>query len=418
LSYSESKNKKKTSEEVKGSTATAVTTPPEPVEGHDHEAAESHSHSIEEGGTEAAMNEACKREVSIEVPSEIVEGETQQVLKKYQRLAKIPGFRAGKVPGSVVKRRFASELRSEVLESLIPRFFRMEADRHRLLPVSQPQVTDLHFHEGEPLRFKATFEVLPEIEVSGYKELRSERKDIGVSDDEVNEALQSLRERQATYEPVDDRELKDGDYAQVSFTGTAKGTKAIAAKKAELEAARAEGASTEASAVEAARDAVNKKIEDEANKPVELKDVLVEIGGKNTVKDFSENLRGVKPGEERSFEVTYPDDFNDQRLAGQVMAYTVKVQGVKKKILPELNDELAKELGEFSTLDQLKSRIRENMEAERKHEIQHVEKEKLLDELVKQNDFPVPQALIDRQIEVRLERGFRALAPGEESISA
>jgi trigger factor len=356
------------------------------------------------------MNEACKREVSIEVPADVVAKETEQVLKKYQRLARIPGFRAGKVPSGVVKRRFANELRSEVLESLIPRFFRLEVDRQKLLPVSQPQVTDLHLHDGEPLRFKATFEVLPEIQASGYKELRSERKDISVSDDEVNEALQSLRERQATYEPVDDRPLEDGDHAQVSFTGTAKGTKAIAAKKAELEAAKAEKAGTEDTAVEAAKVAVNKKIEEEASKPVELKDVLVEIGGKNTVKDFSENLRGVKPGEERSFEVTYPDDFNDQRLAGQVMAYTVKVQGVKKKILPELNDDLAKELGEFSTLDQLKSRIRENMEAERKHEIQHVEKEKLLDELVKQNDFPVPQALIDRQIDVRLERGFRALA--------
>ena len=381
--------------------------------GHDHSHLHEHDHATEVTSLEAKMNEACKREISVEIPIEAVEKETEQLLKKYQRLAKIPGFRPGKVPVGVIKRRFASEIRSEVLETLIPRYFRTEVDRQELLPVSQPQITDLHFHDGEPLRFKATFEVLPVIEVSGYKELKAEKKDISVSQEEVEEALKSLRERQAIYEVVEDRELQDGDYAQVSFTGTAKGTKAIAAKKAELEAAKtAQGPDSPetASATEIVQQALSNQAEEEINKPVELKDVLIEIGGKNTVSDFSENLRGVKPGEERSFEVTYADDFSDQRLAGQVMAYTVKVQGVKKKILPELNDDLAKELGEFSTLDALKARVRENMEAERKHEIQHVEKEKLLDELVAKNDFPVPQSLIDRQIDLRLERGFRALA--------
>jgi trigger factor len=214
-----------------------------------------------------------------------------------------------------------------------------------------------------------------------------------------------LQERQAAYDAVEDRELRDGDYAQISFTGTAKGTKAVAEKKAEIASKKAE--KNDSATVQ---DAINQKVEEEIAKPVEVNEVLVEIGGKNTVKDFSDNLRGAKPGDERNFDVTYPDDFNDQRLAGQVMSYAVKIQGVKKKNVPELNDEFAKELGEFATLEELKSRIRENMEAERKHEIEHAEKEKLIDELVAKNDFPVPQALIERQIDVRLERGFRALA--------
>jgi trigger factor len=199
--------------------------------------------------------------------------------------------------------------------------------------------------------------------------------------------------------------LQDGDYAQISFSGTAKGTKAVAEKKAEIASKKAEKNDSPS-----VQDAINQKVEEEIAKPVEVNEVLVEIGGKNTVKDFSDNLRGAKPGDERNFDVTYPDDFNDQRLAGQVMSYAVKIQGVKKKNVPELNDEFAKELGEFATLEELKSRIRENMEAERKHEIEHAEKEKLIDELVAKNDFPVPQALIERQIDVRLERGFRALA--------
>ena len=158
------------------------------------------------------------------------------------------------------------------------------------------------------------------------------------------------------------------------------------------------------------QEAINKQVEDEIAKPVKVDEVLVEIGGKNTVKDFSDHLRGAKPGEERKFDVTYPEDFSDQRLAGQVMSYEVKIQGVKKKNMPELNDEFAKELGEFASFDELRKRIRENMEAERKHEIQHKEKDKLVDQLLEKNDFPVPQSLIERQIETRLDRGFRALA--------
>ncbi|MCU1308486.1 MAG: trigger factor [Acidobacteriaceae bacterium] len=369
-------------------------------EGHDH--AHAHTHD-----TEMPMNEACKREISVEIPADVVSKFTEKTIKKYQKLARIPGFRAGKVPSTIIKSRFMDDVRSEVVDALIPEHFRAEVEKQGLIPVSQPRVTDLHFHENDPLKFKAVFEVLPEINVAGYTELKTEKKDISVSEDELTEALKSLQERQAAYDAVEDRELQDGDYAQISFSGTAKGTKAVAEKKAEIASKKKAEKNNDPPTVQ---DAINQKVEEEIAKPVEVNEVLVEIGGKNTVKDFSDNLRGAKPGDERNFDVTYPDDFNDQRLAGQVMSYAVKIQGVKKKNVPELNDEFAKELGEFATLEELKSRIRENMEAERKHEIEHAEKEKLIDELVAKNDFPVPQALIERQIDVRLERGFRALA--------
>ena len=348
------------------------------------------------------MNEACKREVSVEIPADVVTKAVEQTIKKYQKVARIPGFRAGKVPTSIIKNRFMDDVRSEVADELIPKAFRAEVEKNGLLPVSQPRVTDMNFNDGEPLKFKAVFEVLPEIEVKGYKDLKAEKADISVSEDEVNEALTELQQRQASYDAVEDRELKDGDYAQISFSGTAKGTKAIAEKKAEI--------AEKAGETNAVQDAINKSVEEEIAKPVKVDEVLVEIGGKNTVKDFSDHLRGAKPGDERKFDVTYPEDFSDQRLAGQVMSYEVKIQGVKKKNMPALDDAFAKELGEFATLDELKTRIRENMEAERKHEIQHKEKEKLVDALLEKNDFPVPQSLIERQIDTRLERGFRALA--------
>jgi trigger factor len=144
---------------------------------------------------------------------------------------------------------------------------------------------------------------------------------------------------------------------------------------------------------------------------VKVDDVMVEVGGTNTVREFSDNLRGARPGEQKSFEVSYPADFTDQRLAGKMFEYTVALKAIKQKHLPELNDDFAKELGgEINSLDELKQKIREGLEHEKQHAAEREGKEKILDELVKRHDFPVPEALVDRQIDVRLERGLRALA--------
>jgi len=141
-----------------------------------------------------------------------------------------------------------------------------------------------------------------------------------------------------------------------------------------------------------------------------MDDVLVEVGGATTVRDFSDNLRGARPGEERRFDVTYPDDFSDQRLAGKKLAYSITVKAIKQKVLPELNDDFAKSAGEFQSLEELKAKVREQLEVDKKHSAEHAAKDKMVEELVRRNDFPVPEALVDRQVDVRLERGLRALA--------
>ena len=313
----------------------------------------------------------CTREIEVEVPAEVVARETGVVIERFQKHARLPGFRKGKVPASVVRQRFPEDIRTEVVEALVPRYFRQEVEKRGLQPVSQPRVSDLHVAEGEPLRFKASFEIMPEVQVSGYEELRAEKTDTSVSDQEVDEALKRLREQHATFSAVDDRELRDGDFAQASLVGTPES---------------AEG------------------------KPVTMDDVLVEIGGANTVRDFSDNLRGARPGEERRFDVTYPQDFSDQRLAGKKLAYAITVKAIKQKVLPQLNDDFAKEAGDFQSLDELRNKVRDQLEAEKKHSAEHAAKDKLVDELVRRNDFPVPDALVDRQVDVRLERGLRALA--------
>jgi trigger factor len=333
---------------------------------------------------------ATKREIQIEIPVEDVTRQTDSLIQKYQKVARIPGFRRGHVPASIIRQRFSEEIKTDMVEALIPRFFRQEAERLSLHPVSQPRVTDLHLHDGQPLRFKAAFEVLPEIKLQGYKELRAEKPEIAVSEADVEKALDDVRERHASFNPVEGRALADGDFAQVSLDGHPK------AEQKPGESKVAESKSGEGKPGE--------------GQPVHMDEVLVEIAGGNTMPEFTEHLRGTNPGDERTFDVSYPDDTQDKRLAGKTFTYTVKVQGIKQKSLPELNDEFAKQLGEFQTVDDVRRAIRENIEAERKHEAEHAAKEKLVGELIQRNDFEVPDSLIEQQIDIRLERGLRALA--------
>jgi trigger factor len=317
--------------------------------------------------------DGVKREISVEIPAEEVARETETIIQKYQKVARLPGFRTGHVPASIIKQRFKEDLKSDVVEALVPRYFRKEAEKLGLIPVSQPRVTDLHIHDGEPLKFKASFEIMPEIKVEGYKELRADHPEIAVKDEEVEEALNSVREQHATFTSIEGRPLAEGDFAQASMNG-------------------------------------KPKEDDGTTQPVHMDEVLIEIGGKNTVPEFSQNLTGANAGDQREFEVKYPEDSSDKRLAGKAFIYTVQVKTIKQKNLPEVNDEFAKELGEFTNVDQVRKQIRENMLAERKHEAEHAAKDKLVAELVKRNDFEVPESLVDRQIDLRLERGLRALA--------
>jgi trigger factor len=335
---------------------------------------------------------ACEREISVEIPSDTVSSELDSFIVRYQKMARVPGFRRGKTPASIVRRRFGDELRQEVVESLVPKYFREEVQKQGLQPISQPQITDFHFEDGDPLRFKARFEVLPKIELAPYTDLSAEKADISVSEEEIEQELQSVREHQATYNTVEEgRGLQDGDFAEASFTGTPVQTSGLVDPAGNpIGSADAQKAS--------------------GSQPVHMDDVLVDIGGTNTVPEFSENLRGAKAGEERSFQITYPEDAADKRLAGKTLDYKVQIKAIKTKQLPDLNDDFAKELGEFAGIDDLRKRIREQLEAQKRHEIEHAAKDKLVEELVSRNDFPVPEALVESQISARLDRGLRALA--------
>jgi trigger factor len=333
-------------------------------------------------------NDPCRQQVTVEIPAEEVAEREEALVQQYSKQARVPGFRKGKVPASVVRSRFAEQLREELLERLVPEYFRVAVMSGGYKPISAPSITDLKANPGEAIQFTASFDVMPEIELGDYKGVKIEKPNIQISDEDVDAETKALQERQASFDPVEeDRPLADGDFAQVAFTATPK-----------------EDDATKEGSAQQPKQA--KPVE-----PVKMDDVLVEIGSPTTVPEFSQNLRGAKAGEEKEFEVTYGSDFHDRRLAGKKFSYHVKVNSIKKKSLPELNDDFAKELSpEIETLDKLRELIRENLREQRQHEAEHDAKEKLIDALIEKHDFPVPRSMVEHHIGLRLERGLRALA--------
>ena len=373
--------------------------------GHDHAAGE-HHHG-EPGHTHPSgpppMEPACKREIEVEIPADVVAKQQEALVQQYSKQARIPGFRKGKVPASMVRNRFSSEITSDVVEHLVPQYFREAVIKGGYRPVSQPHIYGLEFTPGEPIKFKAAFEVLPEFDLGDYKAIKVDRPDVTVTDEQVDHEIKLLQEKQASFDPVDEeRGAQQGEFVQVSFEARPKN---LAEDEPE-----AEGAANEKPEVEG-ENAGSADQQETPAQPVQMEEVLVEIGGANTIPEFTKNLEGAKAGEERSFEVSYPEDFYDKRLAGMVFDYKVKVNAIKKKTLPELNDDFAKELSpDFQNIGDLRQRFRENMEAELKHKTEHEAKDKLIEQLVASHDFPVPRSMVEHQIDLRLERGLRALA--------
>jgi len=348
-------------------------------DGHDHDGHEHHQHAA------PTLNPELTRSIEVEASVEDVAKAFQQVTKRYTKLARIPGFRAGKVPPSLIKSRFAKEVRQEVLESLVSDRFRKALQEQNIQPVSQPQISELLLAEGAPLKFKATFEVLPEINIDGYDAVKVERPDAKLEEGEFDAELANVLDHHATVEPVEeDRAITEGDWAEIGFTG----------KLQEL-------------AQVVGEDGLESKSE---SQPITGEDVLIEIGGKNTLQAFNDALRGAKVGQELSFEAAYPAEFGDARLAGQTVSYDVTVKAIKKKTFPERDEEFAKQLGPYSDWNDFETKLRERVTNRKKEALESHARDKMLDELVAKYQFPVPETFVQQQVDARLERGLRALA--------
>jgi trigger factor len=321
------------------------------------------------------MTEAtCKRELELEIPAENVSKATEKVARDLAKVARVPGFRPGKAPVTLIRRRFAEDIQGEVVQSLVPEYLEKALGEKNLIPVTRPAVDKVDFKEGEPLRFRAVFEVLPEFELGDYKNLAVSIDAVETGDGQVDKTIEEMRERVATFVPVEGRAAKDGDYVLIKLSGIPVG----------------------------------------GGEPVQADNIMCHIGAEETLESFTENLRGTSPGDTKKFRSQYPDDYPDEKLAGKAYDYTVEVQGIKEKKLPELNDEFAKdaagEKGGFSTLAEMRELITKDLEAAKEDQQQSQAREKILEALVKQHDFPVPEALVEHQMDVRLERTVRTLA--------
>lgn len=321
-----------------------------------------------------ATEASCKREIELEIPAENVQKAADKITRDIARVARIPGFRPGKAPTTLVRRRFATDIEGEVVQSLVPDYLRKALDEKKILPVTDPQVDKVEFKEGEPLRFHAIFEVLPEFTLGDYKSLEVQVDSVDVNDDMVTKTIEEMRERGSSFVPVEGRAVQDGDYAQIKLHGTPHG----------------------------------------GGDPVEANNILCHVGAEETLATFSENLRGASIGDSKQFDATYPDDYPDETLRGKTYTYKIEVEGIKEKKLPELNDEFAKDAagegGGVANLEELRSKIRKDLEAAKEQRQTAQAREKILQTLIERNQFPVPESLVEGQMDVRLERAVRSLA--------
>jgi trigger factor len=321
-----------------------------------------------------ATEVSCKREIELEIPADNVQKAADKITRDLAKVARIPGFRPGKAPATLIRRRFASDIEGEVVQSLVPEYLRKALDEKKILPVTDPQVDKVEFKEGEPLKFHAVFEVLPEFTLAEYKNLEIQVDPVEVGDAQVDKVIEEMRERAATFVPVEGRAIQDGDYAQIKLHGTPHG----------------------------------------GGDPVEADNILCHVGSEETLAAFSDNLRGAAVGESKQFDATYPDDYPDESLKGKTYTYKIEVEGIKEKKLPDLNDEFAKdaagENGGVATLDELKKKIRADLDAAKEQRQTAQAREKILETLIKRNEFPVPESLVEGQMDVRLERAVRQLA--------
>jgi trigger factor len=274
------------------------------------------------------------------------------------------------VPQNIIRSRFKAEIRQDVLDHILPKAFRQRAEAEHWNVVGTPNVTEIHFEDGEPLRFKAEFEVAPEFEIGEYRGVEVPYADPQVTEEDVDKRLEEIRNRKAEFVNEDPRPLVNGDHAVISV-------ESIAGVEGE---------------------------------PVRSEAMSIHLGDSSTLPEFNENLVGVSPDEQKEFDVAYPEDYGQERLAGKTVRFRVTVKTVRRRELPELNDEFARDLGDYQTLDELRDVIRGSIRQEREYSAQQEAKSKLVDSLVNAHVFPVPEAFIDRQIETQLERQIRELA--------
>ena len=301
---------------------------------------------------------SCKRNLAVEVPASEVDREIDNIAREYAGKAKVPGFRPGKTPLSIIRQRYGNDLLQEATQKIIERTWTDALDEHNFKPLAQPIIQDVESKSGQPLKFTVAFEILPPLEVKDYKGVDVTLQSSEIKDEDVDKALENLREQRAEFVPVDDGEANDGQYLTLTVDGLLDGS----------------------------------------DKPIHEDNVTLIVGHTQANAEFSDNLRGAKAGETRKFEVTYPEDYYRKEFAGKKVHYTVLVEDIKEKNLPELNDDFAKNIGSES-LEALQTRLREEMVTQAKQSAEKKAREELLDSIIERETIDIPECMVQEELE-------------------
>ena len=320
--------------------------------------------------TEFADLSETRKSVAVEIPSDIVDAQIDRVARSYSRQARIPGFRQGKVPPTLIKKRFREQILHDVAHDLIPRAIDEVLRERGLEPVDTPDVKDVSLDEGQALTFTATFETLPPIDPGPLDTISLQRPSVTLEDNAVEDALKQLQTRHARYEPVEGRGVEDGDVVTLD---------------------------------------VDRKANAEGEQGDHHHDVVVELGAKANPPGFDDQLKGLEAGADKSFTIHYPEDYAITEMAGTSVDYAVKVKDIRKRALPALDDEFAKDVGEFDTLDALRSRIQDDLQRQAQQEADRNLRGDLLKELASRVAVDIPDSLVERELDRRTEEFARRL---------
>lgn len=306
----------------------------------------------------------CNREIEVEVGVDEVSEEWEKILLQYARQANIPGFRPGRAPKDIVRSMFYPEIKDALLNSLAPKALEKELQTQNLKPIGAPVVHEIHFKEGEPFRLKAQFDIWPNITLPEYKNIKVKMKKVSVSEEEIKKALEELRLQAAQYVPVEGRGVVEGDYVIADVKG---------------------------------RDTTTKKL-----MPTEKAAIIAGDKGNNPI--LNQKLMDLKPGESCDFEIAYDKDPQNKKLAGRTIAYDLKVASIKERKVPDVNDDFAKDLGEYEDMKDLKEKIKESLMDSKKREMRNEMAQEIVNQISDKTPFELPETLVEQEYAAVMRR--------------
>lgn len=314
-----------------------------------------------------------KREIELEIPADRVKEEFEKVVLRFAQRAKIKGFRPGKVPRDIVRRMYFSDIKESLINSLVPEVLADELKEQNLKPVASPVVNNLAFKEGQPLSFKAHFEVWPDFSLPDYKSIKVTKKKVSVSEQDIDQSLKELQEKSAQYEPIENRGVVDGDYVVVEV----------------------------------------KSLDLKTNKHLPTEKVVVLAGHPENEKTLNENLIGMKSEKEKSFSIHYEKEHSNKKLADKHIEYNIKIHSIKEKKIPEINDDFAKDLGEFGNLKELKAKVKSELLASKENAMNRKLADEIIDKILANSKIELPESLVEQETLVMMRR-FLSVQPQKE----